>query len=232
MFAVEYAVHVFVPLYNAEAFAVEAVESALRQTYARARVWVYDDGSTDTTAALLRMKFRSESRVTILTNKRNLGPAQTKWLGFQAIAKEATPNDIVLVLDGDDYLVTDEALAIVHAEYLTRKCWFTYGSYVGPFSKEVKALDANTHKNFRAAAWRYGHPRTFKAFLINHLTDADFQQADGTWLTKGTDRGFILRFLELSGPSCIAYIRSPLYFYRKHARNTWSVSEGSRARAR
>ncbi|KAG5178649.1 nucleotide-diphospho-sugar transferase, partial [Tribonema minus] len=220
MYAVAHTVHVLVPAYNAEGYVVEGVESVLRQSHARVRVWAYNDGSTDNTGALLNIKFKADPRVVLLSNKVNLGPAQTKWLGFQAIYKEALPNDIVVVLDGDDHLLSDDALAVVHGEYLAKKCWFTYGSYVGAFSREVRALDADTHLDFRAAAWRYGHPRSFKAFLIGHLTEADFKHADGTWLTKGTDRGFILRFLELSGPARISFIRVPIYFYRKHASNT------------
>jgi cellulose synthase/poly-beta-1,6-N-acetylglucosamine synthase-like glycosyltransferase len=56
MYAVQFTVHVFVPLYNGEEFVMEAVESVLRQTHPRLRVWVYNDGSTDTTGALLNMK--------------------------------------------------------------------------------------------------------------------------------------------------------------------------------
>ena len=63
-------------------------------------------------------------------------------------------------------------------------------------------------------SWRYGHPRTFKVHLIEHMTVADFTDAEGDWLLKATDRGFVYRMLELSGVKRVGYIKEEIYKYK------------------
>ena len=130
----------------------------------------------------------------------------------------AHANDVVLVLDGDDILHHPKALTIVNQKYLDTNAWFTYGSYTGKWSDQIIDLSSDIRQHHtpflpRKHAWVYGHPRTFKTFLLDHITKDDFNHIDGTWLTKGTDRGFIYRMLELAGPSKIGYIATPIYTY-------------------
>ncbi|MFZ4656960.1 MAG: glycosyltransferase family 2 protein, partial [Caldilineaceae bacterium] len=47
-------VSVIIPLYNAEAFLAQAIESVLEQTHPPQQVLVIDDGSTDQSAQIAR----------------------------------------------------------------------------------------------------------------------------------------------------------------------------------
>ncbi len=57
-------------------------------------------------------------------------------------------------------------------------------------------------------------PENVQDLFSRSFTKDDFKHIDGTWLTKGTDRGIIYHImLELAGPSKIGYIASPIYTY-------------------
>jgi glycosyltransferase involved in cell wall biosynthesis len=82
------AVSIIIPTYNLEAFVMEAVESALRQTFGDREVVVVDDGSTDSTPEVLA-RYGDGIRVVRQPNAglaaaRNRGAqeARGRWLAF------------------------------------------------------------------------------------------------------------------------------------------------------
>jgi len=149
---------------------------------------------------------------------RHLGPGGGKYWLFRLIKGVAKPNEVVVVLDGDDTLLHPLSLHVINQKYLDMSAWFTYGSYEGRWSDQIVDLPPSIRNglekfNPREQTWLYGHPRTFKVHLLDHITEHDFQFSDGNWLTKGTDRGFVYRMLELAGPDRIGYISKHIYKY-------------------
>jgi len=150
-------------------------------------------------------------------SKQNLGPGGGKYWLFRLVNALAHPNDIVIVLDGDDILLPG-AVQTINQKYINDSAWFTYGSYEGKWSDMNQPLPSvvkSGEKKFtpRLDTWRYGHPRSFKVHLLDHLERTDFTQSDGSWLTKASDRGFVYKMLELSGVDRISYIPEKIYKY-------------------
>ena len=100
---------VLVSCYNYEAYVVEAVQSALDQTYAPVEVVVVDDGSADGSLALLRKTFGSDGRVRILAQG-NSGQAAAMNAAVAAAAGE-----VLCFLDADDTFMVDKCARVVHA---------------------------------------------------------------------------------------------------------------------
>lgn len=101
----------------------------------------------------------------------------------------------------------------------------TYGSYKGRWEEQTLDLasvlgEGEIAFEPRKQPWIYGHPRTFKAHLLDHISENDFKSSDGTWLLKASDRGFIYRMLELSGPERIAHIADKIYKYQVSAEDS------------
>ena len=63
---------VILPVYNAEAFICEAIESILNQTYSNFLLWIIDDGSSDSSVNLAN-KYLKDPRVTVTLHKENRG---------------------------------------------------------------------------------------------------------------------------------------------------------------
>lgn len=70
-------ISVVMPVYNAGAFVVEAVNSILNQTYRNFEFIIVDDASTDGSWRMLQKLAKGDKRIVLLRNGRNLGVSST-----------------------------------------------------------------------------------------------------------------------------------------------------------
>ena len=85
------------PLYNAEKYLVEALQSILRQTYKNFEVICINDASTDTTLDILCQFQSSDCRIKIFSNNERLGAAISRNRGIHE-----AKGKYITFLDGDD----------------------------------------------------------------------------------------------------------------------------------
>ncbi len=90
-------VSVFIPVYNAELFVAQAIESVLAQTYLHYELIVVNDASTDGTAEVIA-RYQDHPKVRIHHNPTNLGMAPNWNVGL-CLAQ----GDLVAKLDADDF---------------------------------------------------------------------------------------------------------------------------------
>ena len=80
---------------------------------------------------------------------RHLGPGGGKYWLLGIIRAVVEPNDVILILDGDDTLHHKRALKIVNQKYLDTNGWFTYGSYEGRWAEEVRDISPDLRKGLK-----------------------------------------------------------------------------------
>ena len=103
-------VSIIIPAYNIERYIVDAVESALAQTYHPFEVIVTDDGSTDGTKALLE-PYIAAGRVRYVYQE-NKGIA-----GARNTAIRNAKGEYIALLDGDDMFLPEKiARQVAHME--------------------------------------------------------------------------------------------------------------------
>lgn len=90
-------ISVVMPVYNAEAFLEEAIESILAQTFTDFEFVIVDDASTDHSLEIIQKYLELDQRIILLNNEKNLGIAGTRTKG----TKYAT-GKFVAVADADD----------------------------------------------------------------------------------------------------------------------------------
>ncbi len=90
-------VSVIMPVYNAERFICESIESILGQTYEHWELILIDDASGDGSAMLARGYAQKDSRIRFYANEKNLGVAKTRNRAL-SLARGA----FVAPLDNDD----------------------------------------------------------------------------------------------------------------------------------
>lgn len=96
-------ISVIMPLYNAEKYLEEALESVKEQTYPNFEIICINDASTDTTVEILHKYQKLDKRMRIIENHERLGAAISRNKGI----REARGKYLIF-LDGDD--VFDEEM--------------------------------------------------------------------------------------------------------------------------
>lgn len=90
-------VSVVMPSYNSEKYISEAIQSVIAQTYENWELLIIDDGSTDSTANIVKQFSDVDSRITLYSNSKNIGVALTRNKGMD-LAKGSW----IALLDSDD----------------------------------------------------------------------------------------------------------------------------------
>lgn len=88
---------VIMPLYNAEKYLDEALQSVLNQTYKEIELICINDASTDKTLQILQHFQSGDQRIKIITNEKQLGAAESRNKGIIQAQGE-----YITFLDGDD----------------------------------------------------------------------------------------------------------------------------------
>jgi len=89
---------IIIPVYNAEIYLNECIDSILSQSFDNFELIIVNDGSTDHSKEILEKYAKSDGRIKLL-NKKNSGASSARNLGLQQSCGEW-----IVFVDSDDYL--------------------------------------------------------------------------------------------------------------------------------
>ena len=95
-------VSVVIPVYNVAPYLTKCMESVSGQTLQDIEIIAVNDASTDNSLTILKKFAKQDSRIQIISHKKN-----TKTAGCRNDGLDAATGEYVCFLDGDDYLDTD-----------------------------------------------------------------------------------------------------------------------------
>ena len=153
--------------YNCEEFIEECIRSVLLQEYDEWEMYIFDDASTDNSIQVAENTIDGDPRIKIIKNSRNMGAVYNKTFSF---VKNCSPDDedIIVMLDGDDWLASQNVFSKLNDIYNKEQCLMTYGSYVeypsklrGKFAKKIPDHIVKDN-SYRQQEWMSSHLRTFK----------------------------------------------------------------------
>lgn len=129
------------------------------------------------------------------------------------------PEDIIVVLDGDDWLATRHSLKIIRNTYRDFDCWMTYGSWVSdpPCMPGKWPAYPDGTVDFRTHEWLGTAVRTWKRWLWDRIDDRDFRDANGDYFRVTEDRAAMLPMLEMSGTGRAKHIAEVLMIYNRYS---------------
>jgi glycosyltransferase involved in cell wall biosynthesis len=195
---------VVIPSYNNCRWYTRNLGSIFAQDYrGNFRVIYIDDGSPDGTGDLVREYIAgrvSVPPVALTHNPFRVGALQNL---YNAISF-CNDDEIIVLLDGDDWLAHNGVLTRLNEIYDATDCWMTYGQYRSwpdsalGLSKELtsEVIDANS---FRKHEWCSSHLRTFCAGLFKLIKREDLLAPDGTFYQMAWDQALMFPLLEMSG---------------------------------
>lgn len=217
--------HVICSVWNAESFIGRCLGSIARQTYPHFRCVVVDDCSTDNTYEIVAQQCQLDER---FSGWRNSGRVCSIDNHIQAVnANPGDASDVIVVVDGDDWLKHDRVFERLAELYRDEELWLTYGSFQKWRNRRSEKLNLRCERGYlepypdfvaRANMFRYfpyyaGHLRTFRRFLWNTIHDADLRAPDGTYFKTARDFAAMIPMLEMAGFDRIRYLDELLYVY-------------------
>ena len=93
-------VSIIMPIYNAEKYLKQAIESVLNQTHTNFELILINDASTDNSKEICREYCKKDSRIVLLeNNSENHGPGPTRNIGLDHVRGE-----YIYFMDADDWI--------------------------------------------------------------------------------------------------------------------------------
>jgi len=220
---------IFVPYCDVyRKYILECLNSIEIQDYTNFEVVIFNDGSSNLDIILDFME--NKSNYSIINWDENRGPGYAKYKMVEHVQQSNYGhNDIMIIIDGDDYLSTPKALTIINSRYIKTKCWVTCGNYSGKWSENIKQCTNKYIENEgrrKEKNWYFPPIRTCKIELMHHI-NKDIFTFEGEYIRKSTDTMLFVNILELCSPRQIQFISDSLYVYREHEHNTYKTVDST-----
>lgn len=206
---------IVIPSYNNHEWTERTIKSALNQNYDNYRIIFIDDCSKDDTFEVTKNIVESSSKKSIVTLIRNdirIGALENLYNAIHSCADD----EIVLTLDGDDWLAGNGVLKYLNNIYAGQDVWMTYGQYrnhpdggIG-IAKQIpeKIIKSSGHRSYD---WCASHLRTFYAWLFKQIKKEDLMY-NGRFMQMTWDLAIMFPQLEMAGPHS-KFISETLYIY-------------------
>ena len=219
--------------YNNAEWVQTNLGSIFSQDYINFRLIYVDDCSEDGTVEMVEeyiAKNNLQTKVTLIANKKR----QLKCHNVYNACHSCNDQEIIVILDGDDWFAHTRVLKDINHAYLDPAVWFTYGQSkfhpnggLEPRAEEVPQSILK-NRNFREWKWVYRHPRTFYAWLFklikleSFLTEA-VPGFEGLFYPYIEDRQMVYSILEMAqykhkfipGISVIQNVQIPYLLWEK-----------------
>jgi len=217
---------IVIPSYNNEKWASQNAASIINQTYKNYDVLYLNDASTDKTLEIVQGIKKSYNLdnwkiINWKTNKQrgfNVNPNSNHIIEFMD-----NDSDILMFVDGDDWLIDEHVLQKLNDYYNEHSPWMTYGGmYCWPSSEKAHPQNSQyselTHKNkaYRQDVWRASHLRSFKWFLYKEINREDLiWSKTGEYYYNAEDLAVSFYCMEMCPSNKIGVVDFPTYAYNE-----------------
>ncbi len=212
---------IVIPSYNNIEYYERNLDSVLEQDYENYRVFYLDDASNDGTSQAVQeylAEHDTHKRVSYIRNDTN----HCALANLYAAAHFCDDAEVVVVVDGDDWLHDDGVLTHLDEVYVDDNVWLTFGSYIdypggktGIFAKPYKASVVKKGQ-FRKASWGASHLRTYYASLFKKIKQEDLVDSNGSFFRASADQATMFPMLEMARERH-KYISRVMYVYNRES---------------
>jgi len=218
---------VLVPFHNAAEFMKECYDSLIGQRYDNYRLHFLDDYSTDGSLDIIPdgpniRKYRRNERMFPLKN-----------IHLSLIGPELCVEDIILLVDGDDFLPHSEVFGRINELYNNAGCLMTYGQYrtYAGHQGHCTAYDREEFYQLRMLDYRASHLKTFRYRLFADFLAQDprltaYKDESDNFYSMTGDVALMYPLMEIAGYEKVFFNEEVLYIYREHSFNDSNLDRG------
>lgn len=208
---------IVVPSFNSVDFLPKTLHSIEIQTYKNYDVCVIDDASTIKRQKEIIQEYSSRNGWKAIYHDKNQGALAGLIEAIQGF--NCQDDDVIVVIDGDDWLAHENSLQRLHRAYAENEITMTWGQceiyppgktpmkYAQPIPDMI--IDQKLYRDIPFVFW---HPATFKYLLWKQIKDQDLRDVNGEYFRVLKDKATLFPMLEMSGKKKM-FIDETLYIY-------------------
>ncbi len=212
-------VSIIINNYNYEKYVVEAIESAINQTYKNVEIIIVDDGSTDKSINILEEIAKTDNRIKLFC-KSNGGQLSAFNYGYKK-----SSGQIISFLDSDDLYNDDYIENIVEVYSQRFDCDFLYCGFeefgqinrnvIQAFDSRINDLGYTAFLTYCSHAWigERTSAISLRRCLANEIFPVPFEE---DWRIRADD--CVIWMASICGGRKF-YLAEPLVKYRVHGEN-------------
>lgn len=205
---------IIVPSYNNAKWYEKNLNSICNQKYDNFNIIYIDDMSPDNTGEFVNNYINKNkiNNIKLIKNNKRKGALHNLYDSIHS----CDDREIIVTVDGDDWLAHDNVLNILNEKYQDENVWMTWGSYVDypgmtrgcakPFPENI--IKSNSYHKY---TWCMSHLRTFYAALFKKIKKEDLY-FNGKFAEMGWDVIFQLKQAQMAAGRFL-YINDILYHY-------------------
>ncbi len=209
---------VIIPSYNNIKWYKKNLDSIVSQNHNNFHVIYIDDCSTDGTGDKVKQyitKHNLKNRITFIQNKQRHGALANLYHAIH----NCNDNDIIVTVDGDDWLFDNQVLNKLNKVYSENNTWLTFGQFIEWPSNKIGhcrpiAKRTIAHHSYRTDPCYASHLRTFYAWLFKRIAHEDLLYKNN-FFKMSWDWAFLYPMLEMAGTHA-HFIPKILYVYNKN----------------
>ena len=195
-------------VWNAENYIRNCIKSLKNQKDTNFKVHLVDDVSTDNTVDVLKKLIDGDERFELTVNQEK----KYKLKNLDELIDGFDDEDIVIELDGDDFLFTDDVVNDIREVYKSGQIWLTNGSFMYTSGQTGFSAKANP-ETVRKDIFRFSHLRTWKTFLWKSIPKEYFKDDYGEYFKSAADVAYCFALLERAGENNYRFLDKIYYVY-------------------
>jgi glycosyltransferase involved in cell wall biosynthesis len=194
--------------WNAEKYIKNCIRTLKSQTDRDFEVYLVDDMSTDNTVEVTKKLIEGDSRFKLIINQEK----KFKLRNLDELITQFNDEDIVIEIDGDDFLLTSDVVSDIKNIYSDGKVWLTNGSFMYSDGNSGFSSKCNP-ETVRKDVFLFSHLRTWKSFLWKAIPDSYLRDDDGSYFKSAADVAYTFSLLELAGDENYRFLSKLYYVY-------------------
>lgn len=210
--------------HNASNWISRSIRSIKKQSFHNLEYLLHLDNCSDDTYSVASKLAQNDNRINLYNSHKRIYAGRARWELLKKITY-ARDSDIVILLDGDDWLYSADSLQQIANFYKENQVVVTHGNFISSNGKichwsrdyDLKTKERN---EYRTAPWNATHLRTFKYGLFRELREDILRCENGLFFEAATDMALFLPILELSGVYS-SYVESVLCVYNERGKSVY-----------
>ena len=194
--------------WNAEKYIKNCIRTLKSQTDREFEVYLIDDMSTDNTVEVTKKLIEGDSRFKLIINEEK----KFKLRNLDELIFQFDDEDIVIEIDGDDFLLSSDVVSDIKKIYSDGQIWLTNGSFM--YSNGDPGFSSRGNPDtIRKDVFTFSHLRTWKSFLWKAIPNGYLRDDDGSYFKSAADVAYTFSLIELAGNENYRFIPKIYYVY-------------------